>query len=170
VSAAASVWSLAISHAAIGAVLPVVLLVAASSMGGWSPRLPQWTGRSGAVAASCALVVVAVTLVMVVVGALVSPSSMHPINRGSVATVAGVCLLLVPLQATAEESVFRGYLVQAFGAYLAVPSARTSTFSMLERPRATNVDQGRRAVARSSWPAISATSSMAPLATLIVRS
>ncbi|MFY0409635.1 CPBP family intramembrane glutamic endopeptidase [Solicola sp. PLA-1-18] len=75
----------------------------------------------------CAVVALVVYVVLVPISVAVGHLTGHPVSPvdvepGPVAAVLAITVLLVPLQAAAEEYAFRGYLAQAIGRWLAHPA------------------------------------------------
>ncbi len=118
---------------------PLSLLVSLAAVAIWTPciLLAMWVagirpvGRIHSVALhlrwrwmlACIIPALSATAVMILIGAVIIPALMgEPLlapstDPGVFALVAVVILVMVPLQAAAEEYVFRGLLMQALGAW-----------------------------------------------------
>ena len=116
-------WSEAETLLAIAAMLPALLIVVWLVEGRrrWG-TLSSVTGRlRPGWLALCLLPAVIITVGAVVVGAALQPTTTPLVDWSGFLGVVIVSLLLTPLQAAAEEYVFRGWLVQAFGAFVRTP-------------------------------------------------
>jgi uncharacterized protein len=117
-------WRLVTLVAALAALIPAAFLTVR-----WIERRPA--GSLSSVAGhlrwswlgSCLLVASVIGVLTIGLAVLVGAQQFEAANfdLGLVACVALVSALLVPFQAAAEEYLFRGYLAQAFGAYLTGP-------------------------------------------------
>lgn len=115
-------WSTAAGLVTIAAVLPAVLLVVRFVERRRPGTLSSVTGRlRGRWLAMCLVPALAVSALVGVVGVLVDPTQGTFAGWSSFLGVAVVALALTPFQVAAEEYLFRGWIVQAFGAVVRSP-------------------------------------------------
>lgn len=137
-------WSTAAGLSVIAATLPAVLLVVRvverrrpgtlSSVAGRLRR--RWL-------AVCLVPALAVSALTLLVGELVDPTAGTFAGWSSLAGVAVVALVLTPFQAAAEEYLFRGWIVQTFGAVVRSPwpgvAAGAVLFALVHEGASTSV-------------------------------
>lgn len=115
-------WSDAAGLLIIAATLPVVLLVVRFVERRRPGTLSSVTGRlRGRWLAVCLVPAIAVSALAGLVGELVDPTGGAFAGWSSFLGVAVVTLVLTPFQAAAEEYLFRGWIVQTFGAVVRSP-------------------------------------------------
>ncbi|MFG1606674.1 CPBP family intramembrane glutamic endopeptidase [Actinoplanes sp. NPDC049265] len=106
---------LALDFAAVAALLPATWLTVRVLQRRGLGTLSSVAGRlRWGWLARCATVAAPVAAVLLVAGLWVDPAGGHLVGAGAVVRTLAALLLLVPLQAAAEEYAFRGYLLQAF--------------------------------------------------------
>ena len=115
-------WSDAAGLLIIAATLPAVLLVVRFVERRRPGTLSSVTGRlRGRWLAVCLVPALAVSVLAGVVGELVDPTGGTVAGWSSFLGVAVVTLVLTPFQVAAEEYLFRGWIVQTFGAVVRSP-------------------------------------------------
>jgi len=130
--------ALALDFAAVAVLLPVTWLATLVSQGRRPGTLSSVTGRlRWALLARCLVPAATVAAVLGAVTVMVDQAPVASAAASEVLRTLAALVLLVPVQAAAEEYVFRGYLLQAFGR---LPGGR--------RP------PGPRAMRVGAWPAI----------------
>ncbi|GLZ49628.1 hypothetical protein Acsp06_58130 [Actinomycetospora sp. NBRC 106375] len=116
------VWAAAAGLLVIVATLPAVLLVVRVVERRQPGTLSSVTGRlRGRWLVVCLVPALAVSVVTVLVGELVDPTEGAFAGWSSFLGIAVVVLVLTPFQAAAEEYLFRGWIVQTFGAVVRGP-------------------------------------------------
>lgn len=115
-------WSAAAGLAVVAAVLPAVLLVVRVVERRRPGTLSSVTGRlRGRWLAVCLVPALAVSLLTGVAGELVDPTEGAFPGWPAFLGVAVVALVFTPFQVAAEEYLFRGWIVQTFGAVVRSP-------------------------------------------------
>jgi uncharacterized protein len=115
-------WSVAASLLLVAAALPAVLLVVRFVERRRPGTLSSVTGRlRGRWLAVCLVPALAVSVLAGLVGELVDPTEGTVAGWSSFLGVAVVALVLTPVQVAAEEYLFRGWIVQTFGAVVRSP-------------------------------------------------
>ncbi|GAA4936873.1 membrane protease YdiL (CAAX protease family) [Actinomycetospora succinea] len=115
-------WSAGFGLLIIAATLPAVLLVVRFVERRRPGTLSSVTGRlRGRWLAVCLVPALAVSAVTGLVGELVAPTQGAFVGWSSFVGVAVVALAVTPLQVAAEEYLFRGWIVQTFGAVVRSP-------------------------------------------------
>ena len=115
-------WSAAASLLIVAAALPAVLLVVRFVERRRPGTLSSVTGRlRGRWLAVCLVPALAVSVLAGLVGELVDPTEGTFAGWSSFLGVAVVALVLTPFQVAAEEYLFRGWIVQTFGAVVRSP-------------------------------------------------
>ena len=127
-------WEVGLLLVAIAGIVPATLLTVR-----WVDRRPagtvtsvagrmrwRWLLTCGAVCGAVALVAYGVVLVIEP-----PPGGFDRVDWNLVALVGGVAVALVPLQAAAEEYLFRGYLPQLVGGFVANPWVPAVVLSLL---------------------------------------
>lgn len=130
--------ALALDFAAVAVLLPVTWLATLVSQGRRPGTLSSVTGRlRWALLARCLVPSATVAAVLGAATLMVDQAPVPSAVASEVLRTLAALVLLVPVQAAAEEYVFRGYLLQAFGR---LPGGR--------RP------PGLRVMSAGPWPAI----------------
>ena len=115
-------WSAAATLLIVAAALPAVLLVVRFVERRRPGTLSSVTGRlRGRWLAVCLVPALAVTVLAGLVGEIVDPTESTFAGWSSFLGVAVVALVLTPFQVAAEEYLFRGWIVQTFGAVVRSP-------------------------------------------------
>lgn len=117
-------WSAAGTLLFVAAALPAVLLVVRLVERRRPGTLSSVTGRlRGRWLAVCLVPALAVSVLAGLVGELVDPTEGTFAGWSSFLAVAVVALVLTPFQVAAEEYLFRGWIVQTFGAGVRSPAS-----------------------------------------------
>ena len=115
-------WSAAVILVTVAAALPAVLLVVRFVERRRPGTLSSVTGRlRGRWLAVCLVPALAVSVLAGLVAELVDPTEGTFAGWSSFLGVAVVALVLTPFQVAAEEYLFRGWIVQTFGAVVRSP-------------------------------------------------